>query len=375
MSHINSIDNIKYELNRQSQHVAEHWFPAVQGSYIDGDRYFTINCARHDTSVGSFYITVSGPNVGRWYDFAIKQGGDLLDLIAYAESCDIKTALSYARAFLGMENETAEQRQAREERAKKAKAGAADRQRKRREERERTIKFGHRLWLSAQADLRNTPVDWYLRPRAIRINELGHLPQAIRYAPNCKYKHTDKKTGEVFEGTYPAMLTLMNAGPKICGVHRTYLQRHHDGSWGKAAVPKAKKILGYQKGMGINLWRGIIDGKLQRPLSQCPPETRVYLCEGIEDGLSLATLMPEARIRVTVTLGEMGTQLLPENVTEVTLVQDNDKHPDNIEAQREAEQIYLAQGRTVRSYRPPPPYKDVNEMLMAMAKANAQERA
>ena len=154
----------------QLDSVVGRYAPPAQGSYRAHGKYFTLNPGRADRHVGSFCVTMAGPNAGRWNDYAVGdvpgQGfGDVIDLIALSLGCSNADALREARAFLGLQTASAEdvaRHKAAAERSKRLQEQAAQRDKEKRESRARAARA---IWHSGQARLRDTPVDLYLRGR------------------------------------------------------------------------------------------------------------------------------------------------------------------------------------------------------------------
>lgn len=366
--HTHSLDQIKDMLLSQIHHVAYHYAPPVKGSYEDRGRYFTLNPGRADRSVGSFYIHLAGPKAGTWTDHATGQFGDVLDLIALSLNCSLKDALQEAKSQLGLATASPEDLRRREQAAAQAKLHRARAAKSEAEKAEKRRKNAHRLWLQASATIANTPVEFYLRDaRGIDLRQLGHQPGAIRYLDRCFYRHIHKETGEVVEGHWPAMLAIVNdrAGAAVA-CHRTYLAQGSDGRWNKAPLPETKKVLGDYAGSWINLWKGRLpDGRKPKKLSQCPPQTRVYVAEGIEDALSAAILLPEDRHIAAISLSNLGGLQLPDNVTEVVLVADLDQNAEARSALQRAIAQHQKAGRTVRLWQNRAGGKDLNDALRA----------
>ena len=142
-------EDVKTLLLGQVHRVVERYAPPAQGSYSDRGQYFALNQGRADRKVGSFVVNVSGPRAGTWHDFATKEGGDLLDLIALNLGCNLKDAFREARSFLGLQSDspadTARRKAAAEEgRARMAMAKA------------------HRMWQRASALGRRRAGTWRL---------------------------------------------------------------------------------------------------------------------------------------------------------------------------------------------------------------------
>lgn len=370
-----SIDQIKDMLLAQIDSVVAHYAPPAAGSHTTHGQYFTLNPGRADRNVGSFFIYMSGAKQGRWCDFAMapRPGsktncatGDVLDLIGLSLGLsDPADQLREARAFLGLETESPETRRSRERAAAEARrrreAAARDETRRK----ERRARMAQALWLDAGEALRGTPVDHYLREaRGIDLARLGRAPRALRFHPNCYYKHIDQETGEVIEGRFPAMVAAVSdhRGQHVA-THRTYLGLR-GGSWDKADLPAAKKVIGDYAGSAINLWRGIGPrGGKPASLPQCPPGTHVYIAEGIEDALSVVLLLPEVRVLSAISLSNIGGIDLPKNVARVTLVADQDDNDSARDALQQAIARHRKAGREVRLWQNTVGGKDLNDAL------------
>ena len=360
------IEDIKTMLLAQCEAVVARYAPPAQGSHTTMGKYYTLNPGRADRSVGSFVIQMSGARAGRWNDFATGERGDLIDLIGLALNVDTKAALREARGFLGLENESpadVARRKAATERAKKLRGQAAQ---KDREDAARRSRQALAIWLSGQERLRGTPVEYYLRDsRGIDLAQLGRQPRALRYVPKCQYYDQDPETGEVFDAPLPAMAALItDLHGNTVAVHRTYLALDKCGQWGKAQVPRAKKVLGPYAGAAINIWSGAGPrGGKGSSLPTCAPGAHVYIAEGIEDALSVVMLDPDVRVLAAISLSNLGAVKLPKNVSRVTLVADMDESAEAQEALRRAVAHHRNAGRDVRMFQNRWGGKDLNDAL------------
>ncbi len=353
--------------------VAEHYAP---GGHVDKGKYWALNPWRADRKPGSFYVNITGHYAGRYYDHASGEGGDMLDLIQNALGCDRRDALAEARRFLGMDDETPEQRAMRERREAQAKARRAEAERKAAAELKQKQGRQHALFIAAQADLAGTPVASYLAGRMIGLDMLARAPGAIRYLDRARYFHTDPETGEYCEREMPAMITAIfgparedGLAPEFYGNHLTYLEQGDGGVWRKAAVPAPKKVFGRMKGGYIRLWNGTgPNGGKGVPLSRAAPDGHVYITEGIEDGLSVAVIKPEARVLVAVSLGNIKEMVLPPSITSITIVADNDEGAAQLRLIEQAVGTFRAQGRQVVIWHNQHGGKDLNDALRFLLK-------
>jgi hypothetical protein len=361
-----SIETITAMLLDQVHRVVQVYAPAANGSYVDKHLFFTLNPGRADRSVGSFCVALSGPKAGHWNDYATGGHGDLLDLIALAHGCSLADALHEARSFLGLEASSPEQIRQRETAAQMAKARQQQVMDEAKREAAKKARQALAIWLSGREHIRGTPVEAYLREaRGIDLAPLGRQPRALRYVPDCFYGHTDPETGEIIEMKLPAMVALVTNGRgESVAIHRTYLAIGPDGRWGKANLPKAKKVLGQFAGAAIHLWSGTGPrGGKGGSLRDCPPGSRVYIAEGIEDALSAVVLLPDARVLAAISLGNLGAVVLPKNVSEVVLIADRDPGQQAQDLLKRAIDQHAAAGRTVRLWQNQSGGKDLNDAL------------
>ncbi|WP_226778998.1 DUF7146 domain-containing protein [Oceaniglobus trochenteri] len=368
--HLHSLADIKAMLNDQVHRVAYHYAPPAKGSYEDKGLYFTLNPGRADRSVGSFWVTLKpGKWQGHWKDAATGHGGDLLDLIQLAMGLSPADALREARQFLGLVNETPADRARREKAMAASAARAQEAERRAAEDLARRKDQALGIYLSARERIAGTPVQAYLRDsRAIDLAALGSQPRALRYQPKCYFKQIDTETGECFEGEGPAMVAAVSSiSGETVAVHRTWLALGADGKWGKAPLPQPRKALGPFGGASIRLRSGIgPQGGKGAPLNKCPAGSHVFISEGIEDALSCAILLPEARVLAAISLGNMGGVKLPRNVAKVTLIADRDPGPEQQAALKHAVSQYQKQGRRVAVWQNSMGGKDLNDALMGV---------
>jgi len=374
MRHAFSIEEIKGMLVDRIDQVAAHYAPPASGSYTAFGKYYTLNPGRADHSVGSFYVQISGPKAGSWKDFAVGdvpgQGyGDVLDLIALSCNCDTAGALREARAFLGLATISPADAARRRDRERARRDEMRAMRKSEAEQVARRIKSAKALWLSGQEQLRGTPADLYLsQRRGISLASLGRQPGALRYGGQVFYKHIDPETGEVFEDRLPAMLAAVNhIEHGFVAVHRTYLGIDPaDGRWNKARVPKAKKVYGNYAGAFIPISRGGDTGPRggRAPtLKDCAPGTRLFITEGIEDALSCALLLPDERVVAAISLSNLGALVLPANVSDITIVADQDENEQARAALMRAVATYQQAGKTVRLWQNTHGGKDLNDAL------------
>ena len=371
-------EDVKTLLLGQVHRVVERYAPPAQGSYSDRGQYFTLNPGRADRKVGSFVVNVSGPRAGTWHDFATKEGGDLLDLIALNLGCNLKDAFREARSFLGLQSDSPADTARRKAAAEEGRARMAAAKAEEDAAREKRRRQAQALWLSGRASLRGTPVEAYLRDaRGIDLAAIGRQPGCLRFHPACWYRDVspetfNPETGEVIPevvttGQLPALLSLVTGRDgQAMACHRTWLDCV-GGHWQKARLSKPKKVFGeYRGGASIRIWRGLgPTGKRQRPLQDAEPGSTVYVTEGVEDALSVVMALPQARVLAAISLSNMGAIWLPETIAEVVLVADRDEGAGQKAALQAAIHAHQKAGRRVRLWLNQDGGKDVNDALRA----------
>lgn len=280
-----------------------------------GGKYWLARCPwRDDKHAGSFWVALSGVP-GAWRDEATGEKGDVLQLIQKVCGLDFKAAMAWARDWLGMAklDDTAI-RTARAKVQERQAGGAAREADLLARNRRRAFAW----WLKASPTLAGTPVETYLATRGIDLGKLAAPPKALRFAPA---KH--RESGLIL----PAMLALMT-GPDPSGktegvpyaVHCTYLKP--DGS-GKANVSPVRRMWPSYSGAAIRLTKGETKLRPSEAAAQGLLDT-LCLCEGVEDGLSLALACPELRVWAVGALGNLGHVVVPGCAAEIVVAADND---------------------------------------------------
>ncbi len=353
MSKPTDLDEIVARLQAAPLAVARRYAPG--GTIANG--HYTVRCPwRADRKAGSFIITINGAYAGRWHDYASGEHGDMLDLIERVTGGDKKAAIQEAMSYLGITQETPEQRAAALRRAAEAQERMVAEENPEASADARSVN-AHRLFQHCQTDILGTPVEHYLSERGIRLREMDRVPSVIRFHPSLKYLDTDPETGAFTERHFPAMVTAIHGPanvfpPVFWGVHRTYLAKDEEGRWKKAPVRAPKKIMGQVKGGFVRLCGNI------------GPEGAVFLTEGIEDGLSAATLDPTLCVVVACTLGNLGMVVLPKSVKDVTIAADNDEGVGPQKALEKALAFHGKKKRLVRVWRNEWGGKDLNDALI-----------
>ena len=295
--------------------LVKHWLPAGRAA---GAEWTALNPRRHDQRPGSFRVNLRS---GRWADFATGEcGGDPVSLYAYLFTGGRQGAA--ARALDGGRIAAWPAGA-----AKIAKAANPDADEVRRIARARAIYLaGGRIGGPAEAHL----ISRGLRPAAAWTR----LRTAVLNYPDA--------------GEHSAIVApVTGASGALEGIQRTFLTA--DGR--KLPVRDPKLSLGRMRGGAIRL---------------ADPAAELVLCEGLEDGLSLAQELPGASVWAAPGAGMLAAMCLPPIVSSVIIAADNDAAGE--QAARRAAERFASEGRQVRIMRPDPAYKDWNDQLRGLAR-------
>jgi putative DNA primase/helicase len=251
-----------------------------------------------------------------WHSFEDDRGGDLLDLIQFANpGWDFAQALHWARHWLG---------------------GAAVPDRPRRQLarfKAESTKWALRLWREARP-AKGTLVETYLASRGLGLPSglIGGTEDSLRFHPECPRG----------EARLPAMLGLMRGivTDRPVGVHRTFLR---DDGLAKAAVEPNKMMLGRSKGAVLKL----------------SPDQDVTLglglTEGIEDGLAVLN-SGFAPVWVCLSAGGLMNFPVLGGIETLTVFSDNDSA--GARAAQACIERWQAAGKRARIVAPPRRLKD-----------------
>ncbi len=307
-------DTLNAYLMPQLPTLARQWLPEGR---LSGAEWTARNPCRHDRRLGSFRVNT---RTGCWADFATgERGGDPISLYAYLFT-------NGRQGVAARELDRGVFHVSRVSPAIVAKAAKPDADEEQRIVRARAIHAAAR------------PIDGvaeaYLRQRGLQP---GPAWSGLR-AATLRYPHAE---------THPAIIAPVT-GPDgaVTGIQRTFLTA--DGC--KLPVADPKLSLGRVRGGSIRLGE---------------PVGELILCEGLEDGLSLAQELPAAIVWAAPGACMLASMELPPSVSRVVIAADNDAAGEAA-AIRAAERFTTGE-RSVRVMRPEPPFKDWNNQLRGIA--------
>ncbi|MEN2786074.1 CHC2 zinc finger domain-containing protein [Sphingomonas qilianensis] len=193
--------------------------------------------------------------------------------------------------------------------------------------------------------IKGTPAEVYLRWRGITID----LPHTLRFAhlppPKIEGNGVLAANGSGLLPTLVAIVT--DPSGELVGLQRTYLTQ--DGR--KAATTDPKGKVKYSLG-------NVIGGAIQIG----PPAASMIVCEGLEDGLTLAQGLGRS-VWVAAGTSMLPQMVFPELVRAVVIGADGDS--SGKVAADKAAAAFTGRGLAVRIMLPKPPHKDFNAELMA----------
>lgn len=323
----------------------------LQGK-IEHNDFVAYNPTRNDKHLGSFRICIRGAKQGIWAEFASGERGDALDLINYClfgGQSNMYEAICWAKSFLGLENSAASMKKIKQ-RAVEQRTKAEQEQS---EQADKYRRYAQKIFLSAEEKIKGTPAEEYFKARGIDFQKLGKQPHCMRFQPKCFYSH------DVY---MPALVTAIhNLKGEFVAVHRTYLEQV-DGVWRR----KCKKVLGSFAGGAIRLWRGKSGLPIYKLAAVASPDEvdgTVIICEGIEDGLSIALACPQYRIWTAISVSNMQNIELPDCIHQVIIAMDQDGEGSAAYYQvQNACEAFLRAGKVVKLAKPPRAH-DFNDEL------------
>jgi hypothetical protein len=330
----------------------------LPGGYMSGGDYIAPDPVHAHKTLGNFHVRMRGAKAGSFVDYAgdhrsFRDGGDrgdVIDLIAYVQcNRSRREAIRWACDWLGIDKE-AQDVSSHDERLATARRALA--QSEKVSEQARRDR-GRRIWHDAARRITGTLGETYFREaRKIPLDEITSHTRDLRFARRLKHW----TSGEFF----PAIVGCLRARDGlITGIHCTFLAP--DGS-GKAPVDNPKLMLGQVRGSVLRIANG--SSRLGAEDAAAAERSGVLaLCEGLEDGLTIAAAAPEARVWAATSLGNIGNVPIDHPcVSHVVVAADNDANA------RAAEQFELAMDQLRRHGKPiavmrSPIGKDFNDCI------------
>ncbi len=204
-------------------------------------------------------------------------------------------------------------------------------------ERAAAVEDARMMWALCDDPI-GTPAETYLRQcRGISMD----LPPAVRFGR----VPTSRDENGNWKRPYPALvLSVIDGSGEVVGLQRVFLRDDgRDKRWGK----RSKLSLGRPRGAAVRLQAG--------------SSGEVIMCEGPEDGLSLAQELPLCTVWVALGTAMMPEIALPPSLRAITIAGQNDR-PGRA-AVEAARARFVEQGIAVRLMFPADGFKDWNDQL------------
>ena len=275
-------------------------------------------CVLHQERTPSLRVNDAA---GAYHCFGCGKGGDVMRFVRETEGLGFMDALHWLGAA-GLPPVDA---------AAMARAAAEDAT-----ERAAAVGEARAVWDAARPAA-GTPAEAYARSRGITTP----LPASIRFART--YAWRDRETGETGPDLPALIGAVVDGAGDVIGLQRIFIAP--DGA-GKARMRKPKRSLGRVLGGSLRLG---------------PLAAEVIVCEGPEDGLSLAQELPGQSVWVTLGTAMMPAVQYPPEVRSIVLAGDN--NPAGRAAVERAALALNDKGYSVRSMFPADGFADFNDML------------
>lgn len=333
------IRDIVRDLASTPERVEDICFELFPAGYVQEGRRFRIGSLAGDE--GQSLSVLLSPDratgkLGNWKDFSTGEGGDILDLVAQViYGGDKKAAFRWALDRLKIKrmdpaayerhNRDAERRA--KERAKEARRRDAEKK-----------ASAWRIWHDeASATIFDTPVEFYLRDRGIRLQDAPSTG-SLRFHPDLPLPYR--------RGSAPAMVAAVVSPQGVfLGCHRTYLVCRASGLWDRYREDEdgidGKAFLGPISGGYISISKGASG----QSLGKAPEGDKALIIEGIEDALVMAIARPDFRVLAALSLGNLGMIRLPAAVKTRVFFLDNDEHPQALAGAEKAMAAQTAYAR------------------------------
>ncbi|WP_162928339.1 CHC2 zinc finger domain-containing protein [Sphingopyxis terrae] len=285
-------------------------------------------CPFHNERTPSFEVNDSN---GQYYCHGCGKSGDAITFLMEGEGMTFRQAYE---ALAGDEFPVISE----EERARR-KAEDEEKMAER-------IAVAKEIW-AASIPPKGTPAEVYLRSRGIVMD----LPETVRFAMTPRWRNAE--TGEVGRDIPAVVFAMQDNSDDIVGVQCVFLEdggrRKYERTRADGTKAKAKLTFGKLVGSAIRLG---------------PVAEQIVYCEGPEDGLTLAQLLPHMSVWVSCGTAVMPRMIFPRAVQSLILAGDN-----NIAGRKAvvaARIVHSSQGLKVEEVFPDPPFKDWNDQLMGV---------
>lgn len=205
------------------------------------------------------------------------------------------------------------------------------------------IALARSIW-AASVPPQGTPAEVYARSRGITMD----LPETARFVMTPRWR--DPETGECGRDIPAMVFAMQDNSDEIVGVQCVFLddggRRKYERLRADGSKAKAKLTFGKLVGSAIRLG---------------PTAERIVFCEGPEDGLTLAQILPGQSVWVSCGTAVMPRMKFPREVRSLILAGDN--NAAGRKAVVAARIVHSSNGLSVEEVYPDAPFKDWNDQL------------
>lgn len=323
-------DEIKQGLKDRIEDLCARLLPDGR---VEGRLWVAHNPVTRDFSQSKELKVAINGDVGAWKCWRSGDKGDVINLVAYCLETDFRGAMDWSREFLGLKNMSRQERKSFAEENEKRRLEAEQEARNRLLDRRKAVQ---RLWDSGEPIMGGSPAAilarrYFADGRGCPLeaivtleDETFRVHPALEWWEGAVWERKSKQRRKVSPGpSFPAVISAFRSPTGIVtAVHCTFLDPVKPTKALVADPKKAKLMFGEAMGSVIRISAG-----------QGGP---LILCEGVEDGLSLAIGAPEARVWAGGSLAGMSAApvFLPE-ISAVFVAADNDWHSRQAQAQLE----------------------------------------
>lgn len=282
-------------------------------------------CPFHNERTPSFEVN---DTKGQYYCHGCGKGGDAITFLMEREGMNFRQAYESLAGdeFPVISEEERARRQAEDERK------VAER-----------IALAQSIWAQSTPP-GGTPAEVYARTRGITME----LPETVRFVMTPRWR--DPETGECGRDLPAIVFAMQDNSDAIVGVQCVFLddggRRKYERVRSDGSKAKAKLTFGKLVGAAIRLG---------------PVAERIVFCEGPEDGLTLAQILPGQSVWVSCGTAVMPRMKFPRQVRSLILAGDNNEA--GRKAVVAARMVHSSAGLAVEEIYPDAPFKDWNDQL------------
>lgn len=310
------------------------------------------------------------PVRGKWNDWSEGRYGDALGLVGYVlghpdpkSKAALHEGIRWAKDYYGLEASSFD-RDAWDRKGEEVRRRAEQNRLKAQRELAQQRKTALGIWLASE-DMKPGHAGWdYLAARGIDLRQLPRRPGSIKFSRSQEWRDDDQEVRHVG----PAIMSAMSLpNGEFGSLHRIWIDPDRPGEKADLShiYDKAppRKMWPSSEGCAIRVWRG----ESGLPEKEAAAKGRIedlIICEGVEDGLSIALMTPEYRVVAAGSLPGLLSYVPSKHIRAITVAADNDwVNPQAVAMlDRALLRLTTEYGKLVRVARSPEG-KDFNDLL------------